>query len=181
LIDYADDNSPRFSAGTKREVLSASPGRDERTGSFRTERSVVLDGTQVLAVPNSSAKALGYFRTMSRLGSPVRSLRSRNLPHELGNAFRDDRCRRRWRHSFADLSGCSDREQNKERRRAGINILTAQWSGPGGKRGRKPPLCRDVPPRHGSPSTTLMQQTSSVSAASSPDLPRTLRECSFTI
>jgi hypothetical protein len=47
----------------------------------------------------------------------------------LGNAFRGRASGRGHRcHSIVDYLATQIREQNKERRRAGINILTAQWS-----------------------------------------------------
>jgi hypothetical protein len=47
----------------------------------------------------------------------------------MGNAFRHRANGRRRRcHSFVDLSCCSDSRAEQGARRAGINILTAQWS-----------------------------------------------------
>jgi heme/copper-type cytochrome/quinol oxidase subunit 1 len=72
------------------------------------------------------------------------------------------------------------REQNKERRRAGINILTAQWSDlvKTGQENREfAALFYEVC----APSKVLMHRTSSASARFSLDIPETVRACSFTI
>jgi heme/copper-type cytochrome/quinol oxidase subunit 1 len=72
------------------------------------------------------------------------------------------------------------REQNKERRRAGINILTVQWSELV-KSAQESREFASLFLQVCAPSTVLMHQTNSGSPHSLPDLQETVKACSFTI
>src|SRR6185369_694594 len=72
------------------------------------------------------------------------------------------------------------REQNKERRRAGINILTVQWSDLV-KTGQESREFAALFLRGMRSFQDLEHQTNSTLAPSSPDIPETVRACSFTI
>src|ERR1700745_4054678 len=71
------------------------------------------------------------------------------------------------------------RQQKKERRRAGINILTVQWSDLV-KPGRKAESLQRFFCVVCAPSKILTHQTNSALAPSSPDIRETVRACSFT-
>ena len=89
--------------------------------------------------------------------------------------------RSHWCHSFVDLSRCSDSRAEQGAQPRGNQYFDRAVERPRQICAGKPRVCSAFSAGVCAPSTILTHQTSSGSPHSSPDLPETVKACSFTI